>query len=171
MRTLAGFDVGGSKTHALICDLDGNVLGFGEAGGGNPEMVGYDGLTRTLNAALTPALDRAGLRREDIISAGFGIAGYDWAGQQNDMLKAIGGIGIQARISLANDADLGLWAGTSTGWGIVASAGTGNNVRGRTPDGRIGRITGNAVRYGEFGGASEMIFTALQRVAYMWTLR
>jgi N-acetylglucosamine kinase-like BadF-type ATPase len=40
-----GIDVGGSKTHAMLSDESGQVLGFGVGPGGNPEMVGYDGLT------------------------------------------------------------------------------------------------------------------------------
>ena len=37
-----------SKSHALVADETGRVLGFGSAGAGNHEVVGYEGLTLSL---------------------------------------------------------------------------------------------------------------------------
>jgi len=41
MKTFLGVDIGSSKSHAIIADERGNVLGFGEGGPGNHEVVGY----------------------------------------------------------------------------------------------------------------------------------
>ena len=41
-----GVDVGATKTHALITDAEGNLLGKGTAGGGNPTMTSYELLRR-----------------------------------------------------------------------------------------------------------------------------
>ena len=43
-----GVDIGGTKSHALIADAAGRAVGFGEAGAGNWEDVGYDGMRATL---------------------------------------------------------------------------------------------------------------------------
>ena len=43
-----GLDVGSSKTHALIADAAGRCVGFGAAGAGNYQTVGYDGLALSL---------------------------------------------------------------------------------------------------------------------------
>lgn len=171
MDLFLGVDVGGSKTHALIMDGQGNLLGFGKAAGGNPEMVGYDGLASVLRQSVKLALIAAGAQINQVVSAAFGIAGYDWPAQLNDMLLTIDSLGLAAKTKIVNDAALGLFVGAPRGWGIVASAGTGNNVWGRRPDGREGRITGNSTRFGEYGGASELVAVAIQRVAYMWTRR
>ena len=44
MKYFLGVDIGGTKSHALIADESGQVVGFGRAGAGNWEGVGYDGL-------------------------------------------------------------------------------------------------------------------------------
>ena len=38
-----GFDVGGTKTAALVADDTGQALGYGRSGCGNWETVGYHG--------------------------------------------------------------------------------------------------------------------------------
>jgi N-acetylglucosamine kinase-like BadF-type ATPase len=53
----------------------------------------------------------------------------------------------------------------------VVVAGTGNNVRGRDRQGREGRITGNGGRFGEYGGASELVGRAVKRMSHEWTRR
>ena len=166
-----GVDVGATKTHALICDENGLVLGFGMAAGGNPEEVGYDGLSRAMQQAIHQALIHTGIRDEDISAAGFGIAGYDWPHQYPEVLAAVQALHLPPKLVIENDAVLPILAGSSTGWGIAACAGTGNNVRGIDANGRTGRITGNSAAFGEFGGASEIMQGVLQRLAWMWTGR
>jgi N-acetylglucosamine kinase-like BadF-type ATPase len=166
-----GIDVGTTKTHALLCDEAGNVRAFGVGSSGNPEVVGYDGLIQAMRDALNPALKEAGVDVRLVRAAGFGIAGYDWPADLPATMEAVRALGLDCPLVVENDAVPGLWAGSSQGWGIVASAGTGNNVRGLTMDGRTGRITGNSIEFGEFGGAGEIVFKAIQQVTYMWTKR
>ena len=54
-----GVDIGGTKSHALIADETGRAIGFGEAGPGNYEDVGYAGLATAL--ATVPQRDLAGV--------------------------------------------------------------------------------------------------------------
>ena len=167
-----GIDVGGSKTHALICDLAGNVEGFGTAPGGNPEIVGYDGLAAAMQAALVQALKIKDINKSQITAAGFGIAGYDWPFQYEDTLGAVKSLGLSTDIlAIENDAIPPILAGSHSGWGIAACVGTGNNVRGVDAQGHLGRITGNSATFGEYGGAGEIMQTALQRLTWMWTRR
>lgn len=166
-----GIDVGGSKTHALLADESGQVLGFGYGPGGNPEMAGYSGLTAAMQIAMQQALAGAGVEAGQVNAAGFGIAGYDWPHQTRETLTAVMALGLQARMVIENDATLPIMAGTSCGWGIAACVGTGNNVRGVDAHGRVGRITGNSASFGEFGGAGEIMQVTLQRLAWMWTGR
>jgi N-acetylglucosamine kinase-like BadF-type ATPase len=72
---------------------------------------------------------------------------------------------------IVNDSIIGLLAGTSEGWGVVLIAGTGNNCRGRDRQGKEGRISGEGIRFGEFGGGIELVMKALHGVAYQWTQR
>lgn len=170
-RYFLGVDVGASKSHALIADEDGQAVGFGAGGPGNYEVVGWDGLRRTLHTITDLALASGGIRKEQIAGAGFGVAGYDWPGEREATRQAIDSLGLNAPYALVNDAVIALVAGAKQGWGVVVIAGTSNNCRGRDPEGREGRVTGCGPEFGEYGGASELVAKAVQAVARAWTRR
>jgi N-acetylglucosamine kinase-like BadF-type ATPase len=167
-----GGDVGATKTHALIADESGQVIGFGEAGPGNHEVVGYDGLSAALETAVSGALAAAGLARQQIAGAGFGVAGYDWPSEREPTLVAIRSLGLGAPVDAVNDTTLGLLAGAAEGWGVAVVSGTGCNCRGwdRSRQ-RQGKVTGHGIWMGEAAGASELIFKTLQAIAREWTRR
>lgn len=168
---LLGVDTGTSKTHALITDLTGRTVGFGEAGCGNYEVVGSEGLISALNNSVYEAVNNAQIKATEIVSMGFGFSGYDWPSEKPIMDQAIASLRISCPYQFVNDVTIGLIAGASQGWGVAVDAGTGNNVRGRDKFGNIGRITGNSVSFGEFGGAGEMVFQAILAATYAWTRR
>lgn len=93
-----GLDVGVRKTHALICDQSGQVLGFGIADGGNQEAVGYEGLTCAKQLAIDQAKQAAGIALSDIEGAGFGIAGYEKPHQYPEILTAINRLGLRGKL-------------------------------------------------------------------------
>jgi N-acetylglucosamine kinase-like BadF-type ATPase len=171
MRYFLGVDVGGTKTHALIADETGKALGFGTDGAGNWQSVGFDGLQKVVSATIHEALNSANLHLDQISAAGFGIAGYDWPSELQAHVNAIGSIGLNCPMELTNDSIIGLMAGAAQGWGIVLIAGTGNNCRGRDRNQREARITGEGIRFGEFGGANEIVTKAVHVVAYEWSRR
>ena len=78
MKYFLGIDVGSSKTHALIVDETGTCLGFGKAWGGTHQGVGYDGLENVLKESFEQAMEMAGISVDQIMGAGFGVAGYDF---------------------------------------------------------------------------------------------
>lgn len=170
---LLGIDVGGSRTRALLSDLEGGALGYGEAGPGNHEMVGYEGLAAAMESALSRAFESAGLEgrpgarvRGSIAGAGLGVAGFDWESERADTLAAIVRLGLSCPLELRVDAALGLAAGAAEGWGINLVAGTSNNCYGLSRDGREGRIAGASMILGEHGGAAEIAARALVAVNY-----
>jgi N-acetylglucosamine kinase-like BadF-type ATPase len=171
-RYFLGVDIGATKTHALIAGETGVVVGFGQAGPGNHETVGYPGLAAALDVAVTEALAAAGLTKEPIAGAGFGVAGYDWPSEREPTLRAIGSLGLCAPVEAVNDTILGLVAGATEGWGIAVVSGTGCNCRGwdRHRE-REGQVTGHGLWMGEAAGASELVFRALQVIAQAWTRR
>ncbi len=166
-----GVDAGGTKTHALVADEDGEALGFGQAGAGNWQSVGFDGQREVLKDVTRQALKSAGLGMEDLCAAGFGLAGYDWPSQLEQHRESVLALGLPCPFEIVNDSVVGLLAGASRGWGVVLIAGTGNNCRGRDPQGREGRISGEGMRFGEFGGGGELVMKAVHAVAHEWTQR
>jgi N-acetylglucosamine kinase-like BadF-type ATPase len=171
-RYFLGADIGATKTHALLADEAGLVAGFGSAGPGNHEVVGYDGLVAALDSAVREALVMAGLTKDLVAGAGFGVAGYDWPSEREPTLRAIGSLGLQAAVEAVNDTLPGLLAGAAEGWGVAVVSGTGCNCRGwdRSRQ-REGKVTGHGTWMGEAAGASELVLKALQVIAQAWTRR
>lgn len=171
MNYFLGIDIGATKSHALIADEHGCAVGFGEGGPGNHEVVGYAGLTATLQEVTDQALADAGIRRNQIVGAGFGVAGYDWPSELPPTLDAIAALGLAAPLEVVNDAIVGLAAGAEAGWGVAVIAGTSNNCWGWDARRRIGRVTGNGGMFGEHGGSGELVEEAVAAVARAWTRR
>jgi N-acetylglucosamine kinase-like BadF-type ATPase len=171
-RYFLGIDVGGSKTHALIADEEGQACGFGKAGGGNHEGVGYDGLSAAMQTATRQALAQAGISPLQIAGAGFGLGGYDWASELPPTLEAIRPLGIDnAAVEVVNDAMIGLVAGAKEGWGLGVVAGSGCNCWGRNRQHKYGNVTGMGYFMGEGAGAGELVSEAVRRVSRAWSRR
>jgi N-acetylglucosamine kinase-like BadF-type ATPase len=170
-RYFLGTDTGATKSHAIVADEHGNALGFGVAGPGNPQGIGFENLRRLLDDLTTQATRQANIGREQIAGVGFGIAGYDWPSSRPTFVDTVAPLGFNCPIDFANDSSVGLLAGSSEGWGVAVVSGTSSNCRGRDRQGREGRVTGHGWPFGEVGGAGELVMRAVQGVAFEWTRR
>jgi N-acetylglucosamine kinase-like BadF-type ATPase len=172
-RFYLGVDAGGTKTHALISDETGKVIGFGQSGPGNWEGVGLDGLSDSLSSAIVQALTEASLTIAQISFCGMGLAGYDWPSQRTMILEAIKPVGLDCPHEIVNDSTLGIFAGTSEGWGISIVSGTGCNCRGWSKDlKREGRVVGGGSYWsGEYAGGYDIAARAMQAVTFAWNRR
>ena len=170
-RYFLGTDTGSTKSHAIIADETGQALGFGQGGQGNPQGIGFDGLLALLDDLVTQATGQAGITRAQIEGVGFGIAGYDWPSQRQKFMEVVAPLGLGAPIEFANDATVGLLAGSTAGWGVAVVSGTSCNCRGRDRGGREGRVTGYGHLFGEYGGAYELTLKAVQAIVSEWAHR
>lgn len=172
-RYFLGVDGGGTKTHALLVAEDGQALGFGQAGPGNWEGVGLDGMTAALQTAISAAARMAGISITQISAAGLGLAGYDWPCQRAMILNALSPLGLRGPLELVNDAALGIFAGCTHGWGISVVSGTGCNCRGRGKDRMTeGRMVGGANHWsGEYAGGGDLAARAMRAVTFEWNRR
>jgi N-acetylglucosamine kinase-like BadF-type ATPase len=171
MRYFLGVDVGSSKTHALIADATGQCISFGKAGGGNHQGRGYERLTEVLQKSFAAASQMSEVHKDQIAGAGFGLAGYDFPSEREAHLQAIAPLGLSCPVDIVNDGSNGLISGTSHGVGVNVTAGSGVNCRGRGKNGKEGRVVGNGIDFGEYGGAIEIVFRARQFVNHAWIKR
>ncbi len=167
-----GADLGGTKTHCMIADETGKVIGFSKSGPGNHESVGYDGFQTNLHQAVFSALKMAGLSKEQISGSGFGVAGYDWPVEREPTLRVLNTLQLGGAMDLVNDTDLGLLAGSLKRWGIAVVSGTGCNCRGWDAERKhYGMVSGGGYAFGENAGATELIFKLCSVLGAAWSGR
>ena len=170
-RYFLGVDVGNTKTHALICNAEGQAVGAGIGGAANHEGWGREGFQRILNEVVDAAINHAAIARTEIAAMGFGIAGYDWHEDLPLMREVIATLNLDVPYGLMNDAGPGLLAGSSKGWGVSVVGGTGNNARGRDKYGNEGRVTGEGGLFDEWGGGGDLVRRAIQCISRQWSKR
>lgn len=137
-----GIDAGGTKTHALIADDEGQVRGLGHAGTGNWEGVGLEGARAAYETALTEALAQAEISVGQLSAAGYGLAGFDWPSDTARLQPVVQSLGVPGPWVLVNDTDVALRAGTDDGVGVVIISGTGTTVAGCNAAGERWRTFG-----------------------------
>jgi len=160
-----GIDVGASKTHAVLADGRGYVLGVGRAGCANWEVVGLDGAQEALRSATGQALADAGIAPDDVAASAYGLAGLDWPSDEARLEPVIASLGVSGPHVMVNDAFLPLRAGTVDGVGLAAIAGSGTTVVGRNRAGRTARSFGAGYPFTDWGGASDIAGGAVYAVA------
>jgi N-acetylglucosamine kinase-like BadF-type ATPase len=163
---VAGVDVGGSKTLAAVADREGRVLGVGAGPGGNRQLVGAEGFRRAVDEALGGALALASAMRADLAGVYIGAAGLDFP-EDGVELRAVLADDL-TELVIENDALLGLYAGTSQGWGGVVVGGSGTNAAAVAPDGTTLFVGGMGWHAGDTGGASMLGVEAVRAAIRSW---
>ncbi len=166
-----GVDAGGTKTHALVADESGEVLGVGRAGPGNWEGVGLEGAQAALRQAIGEALTAAQTSPQDVTAAAYGLAGLDWPSDEARLRPLVEGLGLSGPAVLVNDTFVALRAGAREPWGVVIVAGTGTTVAGRNRRGEMARTLGLGYPFDDWGSAPDLAEAALHAVARAYTGR
>ena len=169
-RFLLAVEGGGSKTQALVTDLDGKNLGRGFGPGSNLHGVGVEGAGKAVSMAIDGALMNAtGRLREGgswkdvgIAAACFGLAGIDGPEDEAKFLAWVKAQAIADRVTVVNDSELVVAAGTPEGWGIALISGSGSVCLGRSPQGRTIRVGGWGPLLGDEGSAYRLAIDALR---------
>lgn len=165
MRYFLGLDVGGTKTHCLIGDEQGNVLGFGSAGTGNYEVHGVGPALEENKKAINAALSNAAVTLADIAGIGMGIAGADipedYVMLERELYTPLFG---DIPRDFQNDSMAGLRGGTQAPYGIVIACGTGCVCAGKNKSGDHARAGGLGEEFGDECTGSQIGRDGLQRV-------
>jgi N-acetylglucosamine kinase-like BadF-type ATPase len=164
MTAVLGVDGGGTKTHAVVADETGQILGVAIRGPSNWEEVGLPRAADALERAVTTALLEAYVRPRDLAACVFGLAGVDWESDQVRIETVLRPLQLGGRLDILNDAYVAMRAGTSRSFGVVVIAGTGSVVAGRSPEGETFRTLGLGAYFGDYGGGSDISESALTAV-------
>ena len=124
-RAVVGVDGGGTKTRAVVLDVDLRVLGEGLAGASNPLRVGIAGAATAIREAIDRACEAAQVRRTDLVAAEIGLAGARRRELNARMREALLSLGI-GEIVVVGDADIALYGATEGEPGLIVIAGTGS---------------------------------------------
>jgi N-acetylglucosamine kinase-like BadF-type ATPase len=171
VRAVLGVDGGGSKTHALVADERGEVLGFASSGRSNWEDTGLEAAGAALAEAIGGALAAAQVPPGALAASAFGLAGLDWDPDRPMLGALLDPLGLAGPRRLENDSFIALRAGASQPFGVVVIAGTGHVAAGRDPAGRTVRTLGLGPMYGDFGSATDVAEEAVRAVADAYTGR
>jgi len=124
-KLLVGVDGGNTKTAAVICDAEGQALGFAVGGASNWESMGETRAAAVILQVIDEALGQAGFGRGDLLHVHMGLAGQDWPEDEPRMRTALLQAGWCAGLTLENDGFLTIRAGAPEGRGVGVTAGTG----------------------------------------------
>ena len=169
-RFLLAVEGGGSKTTALLTDLEGKNMGRGFGPGSNPHSVGFESAQKAVAMAVDGALINAtgrlpegsSWRETGIAAACFGLAGIDGPEDEAQLTAWVRGQAIAERFVVVNDSELVVAAGTPDGWGIALISGAGSVCLGRSPQGRTVRVGGWGHLLGDEGSGYRLALEALR---------
>jgi glucosamine kinase len=135
MKVVVGVDSGGSKTRALAVNVDGDVVGYAESGGGNP---GHDAaFCENIRDAIRRSASVCGIGA--VVRVVAGIAGYDRPGDDEWAEASTAVPGLAAARVQVNDAVIAHFGAMGGQSGITSIQGAGSMIFAKLEDGRIAR--------------------------------
>lgn len=164
-RAVVGVDGGGTKTHAVILDLNMHLLGEGIAGPSNPLRVGVVKAAAAVREAVDKASDAARVRRTDLVAAEVGLAGVrrpELRARMHDALKNIS----VGNVVVVGDGDIALYGVTEGEPGLIVIAGTGSICCGINARRKQACAGGWGPLAGDEGGGSWIARRALRAIAH-----
>ena len=161
-KVILGIDGGGTKTHAALVDLEGNILATAANGGANWERIGVEAVQQSLHEIIDVVCSKANVVRTDIVDSTFALAGVDWEEDKKLLAPVVKAIGLAGKCELINDSFAALFAGIPQGIGCVSIAGTGGKSAGRTASKSVQTM---GMELGEGGGAGQLVDIALDLIA------
>jgi N-acetylglucosamine kinase-like BadF-type ATPase len=164
-RVVAGVDGGGTKTHAVITDMNLNVLGEGLAGPSNPLRVGIGNAAAAVREAIDKACEVAKVRRSDLIAAQIGLAGARQKELNARLREALNVLGVP-EVVVVSDADIALYGATLGAPGVILIAGTGSICCGINARGKKTCAGGWGPLAGDEGGGAWIARRALRAIAH-----
>lgn len=162
---ILGIDGGGTKTHAVVVDLAGNILGSAANSGANWERTGITATENILQEIIHRVLDSVNSTSQDVVAATFALAGIDWESDLQLFSPVAKTLNLGQKAVFVNDSIAALFAGSPNGIGCVSIAGTGGKTSGRNQTETLQTM---GMDLGEGGGAGQLVSLALDYIARIY---
>lgn len=127
MQYVLGIDQGASKTHAIIADGFGRILGLGKGDGACHSSGGMAKSMCAVKDAVNQALQQSGLTIDKVQVLVAGMTGVDWEHEEKLLESELKKEFAIKTIVVVNDCIIALRAGTKKRIGAVLCAGSGLN--------------------------------------------
>lgn len=127
MKYVMGIDQGSSKTHVIIGDDKGNVMGLGKSHGACHSSTGIEYAMHAVREAMEEALLQAGLKVSDMDTLAAGMTGVDWEFENKLLAEKLTELTGIAHVTVVNDCIIAMRAGSTHRYGAVLCAGSGLN--------------------------------------------
>lgn len=168
MVTVIGVDGGASKTHALVVDGAGNVLGFGAAGCGNHQLRGLKAAVGEVEKAVSGALAKLESQPLSVEAACFCLAGADLEEDYALLRPAMQGLNLAQRVTVKNDTMAVMRSGLTRSWGVGVICGAGFNAAGRSMDGSEQILSALGAISGDWGGGFTLSVEMIRLIMRAW---
>jgi N-acetylglucosamine kinase len=160
-----GLDGGGTKTRAVLIDLENREIARAEGGPSNYHSVGWAGTRGSLSKAIHTVLGSAAASWDQVAAVGLGMAGIarprDRQAMRELLVPIVGG----APLAITHDAEAALLGGIGRRHGVVLIAGTGTIAYGVNARGQAQRADGWGHLLGDDGSAYWIGRAALRALA------
>ncbi len=164
VRFVLGIDGGGTKTAAVILDLERRERGRGQGGPCNIATCDDDTLRASISTATAEALQAADLPADTIFTAVCaGVAGYTAKGRRADFQRLLTDTIPAEAHRVEPDFVIAYWGATEGEPGVIAIAGTGAVVYGRNAAGQTARVDGRGFLLGDMGSGFHVGRSALRQ--------
>jgi len=161
MRYFAGIDGGGTKTHCMICDENGTIVGEGKAGASNYQVVGSEASRLEIEKAFLAALSNSSLHMSNISYVFLGLSGADEPYDITELTFICQKIFNSIPFKIVNDVWICLRSALRQEWGVVSICGTGFNAAAKDIGGKEIILRAEGYELGNLGGGDQLARIAL----------
>ncbi|AOM84495.1 N-acetylglucosamine kinase [Salisediminibacterium beveridgei] len=170
MKHILAVDGGNSKTHAVIVNESGDLLGQGFSPGTNYTGTGPALFLSRLQSAVDQAMNKADLQPGEIDYVQYGLAGADRPEDRVILNQLVSSMPFQ-HWGLECDTLQGLRSGSPEYLGVVIICGSGTNAAGRDKYGKTVQIGGFGYRFGDAAGGAFMAQETFRAAIRSWETR
>jgi N-acetylglucosamine kinase-like BadF-type ATPase len=159
-------DGGGTHTTAIAVDRKGAIVGRAAGGPANHVLAPIDVVRSSLREAVGGAIKAAGARPSDVALVAGDTAGIGYLREGADYVEGIiSEFFPDVPVYLVGDMVAGFFGALPHEWGVVATAGTGSSIYGRTRQGQSLQAGGWGHILGDEGSAYDIAVGGLRAAA------